>query len=322
MPGPKSLVVGLFFISALQATLLLTAEAQVHHAIPPNQLKRRSTKHHDHLILKPYIPIFDWEQQQYVKAHNDLRAKVRVPPLRWNPDLAKYSHYWATQLLNDCNYRNHSHGKYGENIFWSLYKEFSPADVVSKWFSEQIHFDHKLNMCKCQPETDACECGHYLNIIWKATQSVGCSDTLYCHEEKGVIVVCEYDPPGNYKGLDPLNPSPRSLMSDDPSPVGHSKTPGDPLPINSPKASRPLPAGNSGTESGAQAHINSPKAFSPLPTVNNSTASGGQARINSRRASDPPPENKIPRASGPPPLIKSLKLFGNQTPKKRTRVRV
>ncbi|XP_060206192.1 pathogenesis-related protein PRB1-3-like [Lycium barbarum] len=151
-------------------------------------------------------PTFDWVQQEFLKAHNNLRKSVGVPPLEWDAKLAAYAYDWATQRKEDCDYRHHSPGPYGENIFWELYKATPPAFVVQKWFDEKKNFDEVNNVCKCQPENAACQCGHYLNVVWKTTTKVGCSGNVYCDDQKGVYYVCSYDPIGNYKGVNPLNP--------------------------------------------------------------------------------------------------------------------
>ncbi|WMV44854.1 hypothetical protein MTR67_038239 [Solanum verrucosum] len=158
-------------------------------------------------------PTFDWVQKEYLKAHNDLRSSVGVPPLQWDEKLAAYAYDWATQRREDCNYREHSTGPYGENIFWQLYVETPATGIVKKWFDEKKNFDEVKNVCKCQPEIEGCECGHYLNIVWKTTTKVGCSGNVYCKNQKGLYIVCSYDPIGNYKGVNPLNPGNNSTSS-------------------------------------------------------------------------------------------------------------
>ncbi|TMW94309.1 hypothetical protein EJD97_010441 [Solanum chilense] len=133
-------------------------------------------------------PTFDWVQQEYLKAHNDLRSSVGVPPLEWDEKLAAYAYDWAVQRKEDCNYRQHSTGPYGENIFWQLYAETPATGIVKKWFDEKKNFD-------------------------ETTTKVGCSGNVYCKNQKGAYVVCSYDPIGNYKGVNPLNPGNNSTSS-------------------------------------------------------------------------------------------------------------
>jgi pathogenesis-related protein 1 len=43
-------------------------------------------------------------------------------------------------------------------------------------------------------------CGHYTQIVWRDTTSVGCA-AQSCPQ--GEIWVCDYSPPGNYVGQHP-----------------------------------------------------------------------------------------------------------------------
>ncbi|KAK6778480.1 hypothetical protein RDI58_025198 [Solanum bulbocastanum] len=151
------------------------------------------------------VPQFDWVQQEFLKSHNDLRSSVGVPHLQWDANLAAFSQSWANQRKQQCDYRHHSTSPYGENIFWELYRQNTATSIVQKWFGEKQFFNHATNQCNCQPERAGCECGHYLNVIWRTTTKVGCSGFVYCDDQKGAIVVCSYDPIGNVKGVNPLN---------------------------------------------------------------------------------------------------------------------
>ncbi|KAL3839594.1 hypothetical protein ACJIZ3_024185 [Penstemon smallii] len=203
MSSNRSRIIGLLIIITTASTLIASAESKVEHTLPRSQLKKRQgTKPFP--PPKPFVSTFDLEQQQYLVAHNTLRAKVGVPLLTWNPTLTTQAHAWAEQRKGDCNYRQHSSNPYGENIFWMNYKEFVPKDVVQSWFDEYKWYDHKRNVCTCYPERAGCECGHYLAVVWKSTRQVGCSGAVYCDNQKGVYVVCNYDPAGVIKGVNPL----------------------------------------------------------------------------------------------------------------------
>ncbi|KAI3474042.1 hypothetical protein Pfo_028830 [Paulownia fortunei] len=197
---PKARVFGFLIIAA---ALIASATAELVHSIPRDKLRKRLP-----VMTRPpqapFVPTFNWEQQEYLKAHNDLRRKVGVLPLVWDPNLTAEAHAWAEQRRGDCNYRSHSSNQYGENIYWMNYKEFTPTDVVQWWFNEYKLYDHKTNVCRCRPERAGCECGHYLNVVWSTTKRVGCSGAVYCDDQKGVYVVCEYDPAGLIPGINPF----------------------------------------------------------------------------------------------------------------------
>ncbi|KAL6534235.1 hypothetical protein OROHE_013160 [Orobanche hederae] len=200
MPDPR--IWGFFIIAS---ALVAEASASVHHSTPRNKLRRRDPVAGYPLApTPPFAPTFNLEQQEYLRAHNDLRRKVGVPTLAWDPVLSAAAHAWAEQRRGDCNYRRHSSNPYGENIFWMSYKEFDPTDAVNSWFSESKLYDHARHVCRCRPERAGCECGHYLNVIWSTTKRVGCSGAVYCDNQKGVYVVCNYDPAGLIPGVNPF----------------------------------------------------------------------------------------------------------------------
>ncbi|KAK6140325.1 hypothetical protein DH2020_025920 [Rehmannia glutinosa] len=187
----------------IAAALVASATADLNHSTPRDKLKKRNTTAATP-PQAPFVPTFNWEQREYLRAHNDLRRRVGVPPLVWDPILTAAAHGWAEQRRRDCNYRYHSTNKYGENIYWMSYKEFDPTDAVQYWFNEYKLYDRTANACRCRPEIAGCECGHYLNVVWSTTRRVGCSGAVYCDNQKGVYVVCNYDPAGLVPGINPF----------------------------------------------------------------------------------------------------------------------
>ncbi|KAL7095719.1 hypothetical protein ACP275_10G041500 [Erythranthe tilingii] len=202
MPPPAKLLCFLIFAAASA----IAPATGVDHSTPAGKLKKRHASKHPP-PAPAFVPVFNWEQQEYLKAHNDLRQKVGVPPLVWSPALTKHAHAWAEHRRVDCNYRSHSPYQFGENIYWESYNEFTPTDVVQWWFNEYKLYDNETLSCLCQPERAGCECGHYLNVVWSTTTRVGCSGAVYCDNQNGVYVVCEYDPPGLIPGINPFNGS-------------------------------------------------------------------------------------------------------------------
>ncbi|CAK9166387.1 unnamed protein product [Ilex paraguariensis] len=206
-----TILVALFIFAFLHALNVSALTAPRRH---PNVPRRRGRFRHQlhHPYYKPPQQTITGEDLEYLKAHNDLRMSMHVPPLEWNTTLAAYAQNWAMQRQNDCQYRHHSQGPYGENTFWEQYEEHSPTDVVSSWFQEQVFFDHVRNVCRCPIETDDCQCSHYLAVTWGTTRQVGCYGVT-CNYERGRLVVCSYFPAGNYKNRNPLTTA--SNMSPD-----------------------------------------------------------------------------------------------------------
>jgi pathogenesis-related protein 1 len=143
-----------------------------------------------------------------VAAHNQVRAGLKLPPLRWSDPLASDAARWADELaLNrGCKMQHAGVEGQGENLFWAsalLWSDgrrevqaVTPQKVVDAWASERRDYDYARNSCRAGKA-----CGHYTQIVWKGTTEVGCAMSV-CPEQ-GQIWVCRYQPPGNWVGERP-----------------------------------------------------------------------------------------------------------------------
>jgi pathogenesis-related protein 1 len=139
------------------------------------------------------------DAQAALDFHNKVRKDVGSPPLEWSPELAAYAQEWADNLArNDCKMEHRpTEGKwkriYGENIFWGSGAAYSPEDASKSWYSEIKDYKHeKLN------STNWYAAGHYTQMVWRNTKSVGIA-IAQC-SGGAVIIVGNYNPPGNYMG--------------------------------------------------------------------------------------------------------------------------
>ncbi|KAJ4899097.1 hypothetical protein Rs2_13048 [Raphanus sativus] len=135
-------------------------------------------------------------QQQFLQPHNILRAKLRLPPLKWSNKLARYATRWARTRRGDCNLI-HSGGPYGENLFWGSGKGWTPGNAVVAWASERKYYDRKTYRCKANGD-----CLHYTQLVWKKSLRVGCA-IVFC-KSGDTFIICNYDPPGNIVGQPPF----------------------------------------------------------------------------------------------------------------------
>lgn len=141
------------------------------------------------------------EAEEIVTLHNTVRAEVGVGPLRWSEKLAAYARAWADHLAStQCQMEHRPRSgkwcqEYGENLFIGTAAHYGTADAVMAWAREK----DKYPGGPLQSSRWAAA-GHYTQIVWQDTQRIGCA-TGQCRGK--VIVVCNYDPPGNFLGQRP-----------------------------------------------------------------------------------------------------------------------
>ncbi|MEI9952694.1 MAG: CAP domain-containing protein [Pseudomonadota bacterium] len=154
-------------------------------------------------------------------AHNVVRAAVDsntpLPPIVWSDKLAQYAQQWADQLATtSCSSPHHRTSQelqamgYGENLaaFTSSAGGSTAQQAVSAWASEKTCYTFGALMTTDKCDT-ACStalhsdgCGHYTQIVWRTSTSVGCG-VASCQNGKEDIWICNYSPPGNYVGRNP-----------------------------------------------------------------------------------------------------------------------
>ncbi len=129
-----------------------------------------------------------------VAAHNKWRAKVNVPPLKWDKELAKTALIWAKELKKKgCAFEHSQTPGLGENLFMGTTGFYGPKEVVDAWGNEIKDYNYENNSCTGV-------CGHYTQVVWATTKQVGCAK-ITCNGND--IWVCNYDPPGNWTGQKP-----------------------------------------------------------------------------------------------------------------------
>jgi hypothetical protein len=143
-----------------------------------------------------------------VEAHNRWRRQVKVPELDWSNAAADVAQSWADELARrDCQIA-HSPGDerrqtWGENVFsyWrgGAYEGWrkTPEYIVDAWTSEGRWYDRQTNTCSA-PKGSVC--GHFTQVVSTYSTHVGCGRARCKSAE---VWVCNYAPPGNYKGVPP-----------------------------------------------------------------------------------------------------------------------
>jgi len=143
------------------------------------------------------------ERTALVALHDAERCAVdpsaaSMPALAWDPLLASVAQSYA----NACNVGVHNAGRHsqyaalggsgavGENIAWGTAGFFSLEHLAQLWADEKALWSYG-------PVTNAniSGVGHYTQMIWANTTSVGCGAATCGGTE---FLVCNYAPAGNY----------------------------------------------------------------------------------------------------------------------------
>lgn len=131
--------------------------------------------------------------QEFLAAHNQVRAQVRVQPLVWSQELADSAQKWADALIESGAFHPRGDHRFGENLFEIAGRAATPHEVVSAWAGEAKNYDYKANACSAR-------CGHYEQLVWRDTNKVGCG---VARDNRREVWVCNYDPLGNLNGERP-----------------------------------------------------------------------------------------------------------------------
>lgn len=152
-----------------------------------------------------------FDKAAFITAHNKWRTEVGVTEmLSYSLELEVSAQTWADTLkkTNRCKMRHSKgDGQYGENIFWASalawsdgrkeLQQVTPQQVVDSWGSEKADYDYANNSCAAGKI-----CGHYTQVVWRTTTSVGCAMAV-CDESQAQVWVCQYKPAGNWVGNSP-----------------------------------------------------------------------------------------------------------------------
>ncbi|XP_070575339.1 GLIPR1-like protein 1 [Ptychodera flava] len=116
----------------------------------------------------------------------------------WHDELAHMAQTWAENCVFDHGQPDHDleeYGRIGQNMWTG--KHGRVVNAVNSWYNEYRFYDFERHDC-----TEGKQCGHYIQEVWFRTKHVGCG-FHDCEDEGWTLIVCNYGPPGNYKGQQP-----------------------------------------------------------------------------------------------------------------------
>lgn len=156
-------------------------------------------------------------QKETLDAHNAARAKegANLPALTWNSGLAAFAQTWADSVKKKrCepahrppNARTFKGKLVGENIYWQSLNGLTPSEtstnsffangikVTNAWAGEKPSWSFSTKRC-----APGAICGHYTQLVWKTTTTVGCGRAACGATE---VWVCNYQEAGNFVDENP-----------------------------------------------------------------------------------------------------------------------
>jgi pathogenesis-related protein 1 len=147
----------------------------------------------------------DDEAKALVAFHNEKRKEVKVPEVTWSKDVAAFAQEWADHVAETGEIMHRPRDgdfkqKYGENMAWGA-GDFGVQDGAALWYGEKKAYDDG----KQKLPDDLADIGHYTQMVWKTSLKIGAGKAVVKKGKlKGwTVIVCNYDPPGNYDGEKP-----------------------------------------------------------------------------------------------------------------------
>lgn len=136
-------------------------------------------------------------------SHNRERTAMGIAPLAWNARLAADAREFGAELAATNSFGHSEEDEdnpVGENLFAGTVGHYAPEAMVDAWVEEKKNF--KPGIFPNNSRTgDLADVGHYTQLMWRETGSVGCA--VVASEELDYLV-CRYAQVGNVEGERPF----------------------------------------------------------------------------------------------------------------------
>jgi hypothetical protein len=137
--------------------------------------------------------------QRLLAAHNAERARMRVAPLQWDPQLAASAAAYGPMLASIGRLQHSPRGMrpgQRENLWMGTRGFYSPEQMVGTWVDERRLFRPGVFPAVSRTGNWS-DVSHYTQLIWTGTTRVGCA----IHSTgQWDYLICRYSPPGNVDG--------------------------------------------------------------------------------------------------------------------------
>lgn len=141
--------------------------------------------------------------QECLEWHNYFRQLHGAPPLTYSHELEQIARYRAIELAkkDGTNFYHHDNMDVGENLAWNSQEPIDCRIPLQLWYDEWKTYNFR------NPHINPRN-GHFSQMVWKNSRRIGCGQAISKGRKGGTFTVCNYDPPGNWKGEELQNVSP------------------------------------------------------------------------------------------------------------------
>ena len=142
------------------------------------------------------------EAGEALAFHNKVRKALGVPALSWSDELSAFAQAWAEHLASEGCWLEHRPRsgpwaqRHGENLFYGRGGRYTALTASQSWQSEAAEYRYRALRASNSART-----GHYTQMVWRETERMGMGQAT-C-PDGAVIIVANYDPPGNVIGRYP-----------------------------------------------------------------------------------------------------------------------
>ena len=144
-------------------------------------------------------------EDRLIAPQNAERSNHGLPPLRWNPELARKAAPLAHEMADkghmiEGSAANTFTNPTGENIWAGTAAAYAPEEMVQMWLDER-QFYKSGTFPEISRTGQWHDVGHYTQIVWKRTKEVGCAIASGAQLD---FLVCLYAEGGNVIGERPF----------------------------------------------------------------------------------------------------------------------
>ncbi|MEO5774251.1 MAG: CAP domain-containing protein [Sphingomicrobium sp.] len=132
-------------------------------------------------------------------VHNRERAMVGVPPMRWDPELARSAAAYGPALAAAGRLIHSPRAirpGQRENLAMIQHGLMPPEQLAQTWIAEKRLFVRGVypNVSRTGSWLDV---SHYSQMVWRTTDRLGCAFYVTARWD---YLICRYSPPGNADG--------------------------------------------------------------------------------------------------------------------------